>query len=664
MEIIFGIDFGTSNTVISYFLNNKISILYDGIFKSIPSKILIDDNKIYCGNYIPLNNNNIIYNFKNNCDSTLLNYFFNHLKKLILKQFSLLDSIKTVITVPSNFDDNQRNIIKNAFINNGFFIIRIINEPSAAALAYGLNKQTNIEESILVVDIGGGTLDITLLLKDNNFFEVKNSVGINDLGGNNFTDVIYNKLKGYNKEIWFECNKAKEKLSYLDSYEIKSVGYLLTCKEFEKLAVSLIDRIEKILIDIKNTTEIINYIIMVGKSSHINIIQKLIYDIFKIKPWIHPNLDTLVSEGACLYGAIIKKIYKSNEDIILLDVLPLSLGVETVDGNFSIIIPKNTPLPIKKNQKYTINTPGETSTTIKIYQGERKIASKNTLIGSFVFDKITASCSPVLDICLKVDLSGIINVIITDKKSGVEKNILIKDIPSLDTDTINNILEIAEKENIIDEEEMIQKSRLYQINTKIELIMQNIQLNNLINNKQELFNELSEIENKIENADNTILLNILNELNDKFLNYSMLNYSKEDDNINNIIIDKILLKDELYNKVIILLNKNPEWEDFLNPILEELTLNTVSVEYLQDKLETIKELEDDNEDINYKEEFKNLCLFIKAEIETNKLNLDSTKLQELTELINKSLLILDDQDINWEQKLNELNEYCNKLYSL
>ena len=240
MEILVGIDFGTTNTVISNFINNKSEIILDGIFKTIPSKIAYHNNKIYCGNYIPLNCNNIIHSFKI-IDKTfilgdkeythpeLLIIFFNHLKDLIIKNLKLSNQvIKAVITVPSNFNDIQREIIKKAFENVNIKIIRIINEPSAAALAYGLNHSTNDNDNILVIDTGGGTMDFTVLEKTDMFFEVIHSCGLNNLGGNNFTNIISNdilKINSLNKEqineniLWNVSQKIKEKLSYLDMYE-------------------------------------------------------------------------------------------------------------------------------------------------------------------------------------------------------------------------------------------------------------------------------------------------------------------------------------------------------------------------------------------------------------------------------------------------------------
>jgi len=713
-NIIFGIDFGTSNTVISYFKNNKTNILKDGVYNSIPTKVGIDftNNKIYCGNYIPLNIDKLIFNFKTisdedfeiiNFDNKILKLsdifiiFFNHIKKIIIKKFKL-NIIKTVITVPSNFNDNQREIIKNCFINNGFNILRIINEPSAAALAYGLSNK-NSEEKILVIDTGGGTMDITVLEKDDNFFQVESSIGINDLGGNNFTNEIYNYiLKQINNDniinknnLWYQCQKAKEKLSYLDLFEIKinNLVYTITRIQFEKLCNGLINKIEELLLTIDNS---IDYILLVGNSSKIPILQKIIYDIFKIKPWIHPNLDSVVSEGACLYGAIIENIYTLNKDVVLVDVLPLSLGVELVDGSFSIIIPKNTPLPIKLMQKYTIDIPTENSVKIKVYQGERKIANKNTFIGEFIFDKITPGGVPIIEICIKVDLNGIINIIITDKKSGIDNNILIKDIPKYDN--IENIINDANFNFDIDNNELIFNSRLYQISTKIEIIINNININDNIENKETLLNEILLIENKLENIkipneeNNTLLLNILNIINDKFMLFS--NNIIEDNNVEETTeLEKIIimeLKDELNNKIIILLNKNPEWDEYLNPIIEKLSESNISLEYLQDKLEIIKELEDDNTEHdntehdntkhiekNYKEQFKNLCLFLKYEIENGNINLNNEKLNKLNIIINESMILFDtdnndtddntnnDNNIDWKNQLLELNKYCEQI---
>ena len=282
----------------------------------------------------------------------------------------------------------------------GLKVIRIINEPSAAALAYGLNHSSSLDEMILVIDTGGGTMDFTVLQKTDLFFEVIHSEGLNNLGGNDFTqlivDDILRKINITNNNIlWNQAQKIKEKLTYLDTFDIKikNYEYSLSRIKFENLSNKLIEKIENTLLQIINNIKNINYIILVGGSSKIPILQSTIkrvtesLSLTNIKQWIYPNLETVVAEGAGLYAGIIENKYTISDDVILMDVLPLSLGVELADGSYSVIIPKNTPLPVKRNQKYTTDSPCDTSIKIKIYQGERKIANKNFLIGEFIFDK-------------------------------------------------------------------------------------------------------------------------------------------------------------------------------------------------------------------------------------------------------------------------------------
>lgn len=662
MDLILGIDFGTTNTIVCYFEDNKAKVLYDGVYKTIPSKIGYLEDKMYFGNYIPINCDKLIYNFKLNLDLTLLTYFFNYLKQIIINKFNN-NNFKLIITVPSNFNDNQREIIRDCFNKVGFNVLRIINEPSAAALGYGILNNSKNEENILVIDPGGGTFDITVLVKESGFFQILHSDGLNDLGGNDFTKVIYDFIIKKNnnldeKKLWFICQNAKEKLSFLDKYEIiiDNFHYVLTVKEYNKLCNNLLNRIEELLINLKEYD--FNYIIMIGNCSKTPTIQKLVETIFNQKPWIHPNLDTVVAEGACLYGAIIENKYDAIDNIILVDVLPLSLGIETVDGNFSIIIEKNTPLPIKRTKRYTTDDP-TIPVLIKIYQGERKIANKNTLIGEFMFDDKISSDTPIIDITFKVDLNGIITINVFNKKTGIEKNVTFKDLPKLNDIELENIINDSIVNNTQDEEQQIKNSRIYQIKTKIELAMIQISNNYLLDEekKQEILLELEDIEKKIESSDNTVLLNILKNLDENYFNKINNDKDEEIDSLEKISI--IELKEKLTSKINYLIHKEPDYKEYLEEILEQISYTNISLQYIQDKMDNLNSLFETN--TNYKEQFKNICLFIKNQIDENKINIPN--LNELVNKVNESLSLFDnnDNEINWYEKFLEFNQFCENI---
>jgi molecular chaperone DnaK len=695
MTTVFGIDLGTTNTVISYFEENKSKILTDGAFKLIPSKIYISpDNKIYCGNYIPIGVKNIINSFKVNIGkeynlirnnkeyniSDILNIFINYIKSLILKKFPELIEIEAVITVPSNFSDTQREIIREAFINNNFLVIRIINEPSAASLAYGLNQVG--ENKIMVIDTGGGTMDITILEKEDNFFQVLHSEGLNDLGGDNFTNIIVNyiidklNISEISKEsLFYTAQRIKEKLSYQEHYitNFKNVRIELSLKEFNKLSSKLLQRVDDLLSNIIKTYEGIEYFILVGGSSKMKILQDKIYDITGKKPWIHPNLESVVSEGAALYAGIIKGYYKSEKNVLLVDVLPLSLGIETVDGNFSIIIPKNTPLPAKRSQKYTTDTPGDSTIKIKIYQGERKIANKNTLIGEIEFNKVSLTGMPIIEIIFRVDLNGIINVIVLDKKSDSELNILLKDIPKYDQNTLHKILEDAELNNEMDDKMVTKLQRIYIIKTKIENALINLNINELLSEetKKEIQLELNTIEDDLEQKSNTELLEIIHKIDEKYSCLTKTNNLSDNDEHNDKKMDdleKVLfneLKADIIRRANLLLAQNPEWSDFIKPLLEKLELSNFTTEYLQEKLIVLKELQDNDEDFkrDYKEELKNMCIYLKTEIDEDQLDLSENKKKLLIDIITETLDTIENHDdINWEDKLIDFNKLCEELY--
>jgi molecular chaperone DnaK len=387
---------------------------------------------------------------------------------------------QAVITVPAYFNDSQRQATKDAGKIAGLEVLRIINEPTAAALAYGLDKKSN--ERILVFDLGGGTFDVSVLEVGDGVFEVLSTSGDTHLGGDDFDKVIVDHLAATFKSnegidlrsdkqalqrLTEAAEKAKIELSSATQTEInlpfitatpegpKHLDLTLTRARFEELASSLIDRckvpVEQALRDAKLSAGELDEVVMVGGSTRIPAVLELVKRITGKDPNQTVNPDEVVAVGAAIQGGVLAGEVK---DILLLDVTPLSLGVETLGGVMTKMITRNTTIPTKKTETYSTAVDGQTNVEIHVLQGEREMASDNKSLGTFRLDGIPPAPRgvPQIEVTFDIDANGILSVTAKDKGSGKEQSISITGASTLSENEVDKMVKDAEANAATDKE--------------------------------------------------------------------------------------------------------------------------------------------------------------------------------------------------------------------
>jgi len=664
--MIIGLDLGTNNICMSYYNNNEIKIITDNHGNQfIKSLIAINDSMIVAGNDV-LNINEkewvVIRNLKRIIGSQekiivqnkeysiieLTSFLLNHTKKLIISHLEsngLSNDFQIVLTVPAYFNEKQRQATKDAFSLVGMKLLRIINEPTSACITY-YHYHKNFDKNVLVVDIGAGTTDISILTatKDEDgldVYEVIGTSGDNLLGGEDINNLLFEH---------FALTKTEENIKFVEKikHELSDgiISSTLTVEKYEELLLPLKDKllipIEKVLLLSNLKKDEIDNVILIGGTSKVPYFKKLIETYFDKKYEYIINPLSAVSFGAGLYG---NKL--TSNQLILMDIVPLSLGIETVGGQFIPIIEGGSTIPLSKTKQFTTESDNQTEVVIKIYQGESQFIHENIVIGEFVLKDIPKQPRnvPVINVTISIDLNGLINITAMDRKNFSTSNLIIENKVKLSEDEMELIIENKKNNEKLYDDYINMIDNFYIFRNYYDKINFNTNIN--------CVNKMTE-EEKIEttkdiNDANQYICSIMNKFEYK-LKLDINKYCDEFVEIKETDIKRLLEFIKLKNQEI-------------NEKYETLILNYNNNEtLLNNEVDTVTEIGNElKTDIplvivrDFEKEYYNLIEQIHANMEAFEIS-DQKKL-DLIEYISNSITT----DESYEIKIDNLNKYTDSL---